>query len=137
MKKIDTKIKNSIIKKSKRVLETYKEFVNCGGNISDSDIAKKLNSRGIETSRSTVARDLTDNLIEIKKYGNFVDSFNNDIEFDKVPLTSEQQKEIESIFKKRQENLELAKSKGGASFASKNEALKDENGKFKGSRKRV
>ena len=132
---MDQRQLNSIAKKAKRVKSTLKVFSAFHGDISDEKLAEELSKQGIVSSRSTVARDLGENLMETMLYDNYLKSDEKDI--DNVRLTPEQEKILEGIRKIRTDNLAKAKSKGGRAFAENNISIKDSNGKFKGSKKRV
>jgi len=97
-----------------RILKTVEEFLNCKGNISDIELAQKLNSLNIETSSSTVGRDLN------SKQALYL-------------LGEEKYKKIEELRKRNRHN---AKIKGGQNYALNNISIKDEDGKFNGSKKR-
>lgn len=117
---------NYLEKKSPRVLLTAKTFLKEDGNISDIDLAEKINEMGFKTSSSTVGRDLSENLEECYKHMNNSDS-----------LTEEQEKIVELIKQKRRENKLVGKVKGGINSTTNNDYIRDNNNKFQGSRKRV
>lgn len=130
------KIEN-IEKKGERALATAKLFIELEGNVSDIDLANKLKERGIETSSSTVGRDLTENLRNYYIYQNKKAISIPNMNEDEVILTDEQKRIIEYINKKRTLNKYEGKVKGGVNSASKNEYIRDKNNHFKGSKKRV
>ena len=119
---------NNIEIKGNRALETAKLFMEHEGNISDIDLAKELKEKGIETSSSTVGRDLSTNL---ERYYLFLNSKN-----DKAYLDEEQQRIIDFIKEKRKSNKYEGKIRGGVNSSSNNEIIRDENNHFKGSKKR-
>ena len=119
---------NNIEIKGNRALETAKLFMEHEGNISDIDLAKELKEKGIETSSSTVGRDLSTNL---ERYYLFLNSKN-----DKAYLDEEQQRIIDFIKEKRKSNKYEGKIRGGVNSSTNNEIIRDENNHFKGSKKR-
>ena len=119
---------NNIEIKGNRALETAKLFMEHEGNISDIDLAKELKEKGIETSSSTVGRDLSTNL---ERYYLFLNSKN-----DKAYLDEEQQRMIDFIKEKRKSNKYEGKIRGGVNSSTNNEIIRDENNHFKGSKKR-
>ena len=119
---------NNIEIKGNRALETAKLFMEHEGNISDIDLAKELKEKGIETSSSTVGRDLSTNL---ERYYLFLNSKN-----DKAYLDEEQQRIIDFIKEKRKCNKYEGKIRGGVNSSTNNEIIRDENNHFKGSKKR-
>ena len=102
------------ISKYKRVKQTIVEYLKRGGLISDIELAAVLKSNGVDTSSSTVGRDLVGSIAKT--------------------IISEQ--EYEQILLLRRQNLLNGKQKGGQNYALNNVFLKDENGKFMGSSKR-
>lgn len=119
---------NNIEIKGNRALETAKLFMEHEGNISDIDLAKELKEKGIETSSSTVGRDLS---INLERYYLFLNSKN-----DKAYLDEEQQRIIDFIKEKRKSNKYEGKIRGGVNSSTNNEIIRDENNHFKGSKKR-
>lgn len=114
--------------RGRRALETARVFMEFNGNISDIDLAEELIKIGIETSSSTVGRDLTINLEKYFKYLNL----------NKTVSLGDNQKEILSfIKKKREENKLNARKKGGKNYAKNNTPIKDEFNHFKGSIRNV
>ena len=106
--------------KEKRIIETVKEFLAHGGEISDKDLAVVLNNNGVKTSSSTVGRDLTDG------YDNLKNSYNHST-IDCQYISQE----IASFIKdKRSEALLKAKIKGGIASSINNTVVRDKNGKF-------
>lgn len=99
------------ISKYKRVKQTIQVFLEHDGLISDSDLADVLKTKGVETSSSTVGRDLTGDIA-------------------KTLLSSE---DYENIINLRAQNQLRGKQKGGQNYAFNNTFQKDENGKFTGS----
>ena len=101
------------IRKYKRVKQTIKLFLEHGGLISDIELANILKAEGIDTSSSTVGRDLTGDMA-------------------KEILTEEQYNNIVLL---RASNLLKGKQKGGQNYALNNTYQKDEHGKFTGSKR--
>jgi len=111
--------------KEKRIIETVKEFLAHGGEISDKELAVVLNNNGIKTSSSTVGRDLTDG------YEGLKNSYNHST-IDCQYISQE----IASFIKnKRSEALLKAKIKGGITSSINNTVVRDKDGKFIGCRK--
>lgn len=104
---------NRDIQRLERVKKTIEIFLENEGRISDEDLASILILSKIETSSSTVGRDLTG---EIAK-----------------SLLSEE--EYNYIHNLRTANKLRGKQKGGINFSLNNTFLKDENGKFTGSKR--
>ena len=102
------------LKIKERIFVTLKIFYENEGKISDEALARLVSIAGIETSSSTVGRDLTSN--KIKNY------------------ISEE--EYNNIQKMRKENKLLGTIKGGKKSSAINIICKDENGHFTGSKKR-
>ncbi len=114
--------------RGRRALETARVFIEFNGNISDIDLAEELIKNGIETSSSTVGRDLTVNLEKYFKYLNL----------NKDNILRDDQKEVLSFIKsKREENKLNARKKGGKNYAKNNTPIKDEFNHFKGSIRNV
>lgn len=106
--------------KENRIIETVKEFLAHGGEISDKDLAVVLNNNGIKTSSSTVGRDLTDGYEGLRK------GYNHST-VDRQYISQE----IASFIKdKRSEALLKAKIKGGIASSINNTVVRDKNGKF-------
>ena len=97
-----------------RILETVKLFFENEGKISDNDLARLLSLNDIQTSSSTVGRDLTNKRT--------------------MELIGEEQYKL--ILKLREENKVRGTIKGGKNSVVNNDILKDENGQFMGSRRR-
>ena len=117
-------------KKNERIEATLNEFIKYNGKISDKDLAEELRKKGIKTSRSTIDRDLTNNLSDY-----FIEL--NKTKYGFESLTEEQENIILSVRQKRLENKVEGNKKGGINSSINNEAIKDEKGHFKGSKKRV
>ena len=126
--------KKNIHERGIRAEETARLFLEHNGNISDIDLAKKLNEKGIKTSSSSVGRDLSKNL---EDYYLYINRENKIIKQDENYLTDEQQKTIDFIRKKRKENLYKAKVTGGTVSAERNQYIKGSDSKFKGCKKNV
>lgn len=106
--------------KENRIIETVKEFLAHGGEISDKDLAVVLNNNGIKTSSSTVGRDLTDGYEDLRK------GYNTST-VDRQYISHE----IASFIRdKRSEALLKAKIKGGITSSINNTVVRDKNGKF-------
>ena len=106
--------------KEVRIIETVKEFLAHGGEISDKDLAVVLNNNGVKTSSSTVGRDLTDGYEDLRK------GYNHST-VDRQYISQE----IASFIKdKRSEALLKAKIKGGITSSINNTVVRDKNGKF-------
>ena len=120
---------DNIEKKGQRALETAKIFLELNGNVSDIELAKKLNEMGIETSSSTVGRDLMKNLEE---YYLFMNNKNEGIN----TLNEEQQRVVSFIKEKRNINKYEGKVKGGNNSFKNNEIIRDDNNHFRGSKPR-
>lgn len=97
-----------------RRLETVNEFLKMNGNVSDIDLATILNEKGIETSSSTVGRDLSE-----------------DWRLSKLPMDV-----IEFIDKKRAENKLMGEKNGGINSQIANFYIKDTYGKFNGCKRK-
>lgn len=104
--------KDQIEKIVRRVTATVNLFLDNDGRISDENLARTLILQGYETSSSTVGRDLT---------GTYAATLFTDV-FDKIQNL-------------RKENKQLGAIKGGKNSVFNNDIVKDEDGKFKGSRK--
>lgn len=118
--------------RGRRALETARVFIEFNGNISDIDLAEELIKIGIETSSSTVGRDLT---INLEKYFKYLNMSRENI---KDEVLVENQKEILSFIKnKREENKLDARKKGGNNYAKNNTPIRDENNLFRGSVRNV
>ena len=91
-----------------------KIFLENDGKISDEQLANLLAIANIESSSSTVGRDLTG----------------------KVAKTILTEEEYNQIILLRKQNLLAGKQKGGQNYALNNNFTKDENNKFTGSVKR-
>lgn len=102
------------LKIKERILVTLKIFYENEGKISDEVLARLVSIAGIETSSSTVGRDLTSNKIK-----NYIG-----------------EEEYNNIQKMRKENKLLGTIKGGKKSSTINIIFKDENGHFTGSKKR-
>ena len=111
--------------KEKRIIETVKEFLAHGGEISDKELAIVLNNNGIKTSSSTVGRDLTDG------YDNLKNSYNHST----IDCQYISQEIASFIRDKRSEALLKAKIKGGIISTINNTVVRDKDGKFIGCRK--
>ena len=118
-----------IIKKGERALATAKLFCELKGNVSDIELAEMLNKRGIETSSSTVGRDLTVNLSQYYSYM-------NESKYGISGLKEEEEVIVRFIKKKRAQNKLDGKSKGGKNSVMNNEIIRDNNNHFRGSRPR-
>ena len=101
------------IERLERVKKTIEIFLENNGRISDEDLANILSLSKIQTSSSTVGRDLTGNIAK-------------DI------LSEEEFNYIKNL---RAENKLRGKQKGGLHSNINNNYLKDENGKFAGCRR--
>lgn len=109
------------IKIKYRRLNTLKVFLE-DMTLSDEQITKILNEHGIETSSSTVGRDLTNKeIIPI-----ILEIYPN-----KDPYII-----FNSIKEARKANKKIGNRKGGITFAENNIAEKDDLGKFTGSKKK-
>jgi len=112
---IDTKdIAKSILNKFskiQRVKKTIAIFLENNGAISDEQLAHLLTVAGVETSSSTVGRDLT---------GDMAKEILSEDEYNNIVLL-------------RAQNLLKGKQKGGQNYALNNTFQKDEHGKFTGS----
>lgn len=102
------------LKVKERILVTLKIFYENEGKISDEALARLVSIAGIETSSSTVGRDLTGE--KIKNY-----------------ISEEEYNNIQNL---RKENKLLGTIKGGKKSAAINIICKDENGHFTGSKKK-
>lgn len=102
------------LKIEERILITLKLFYENEGKISDDALARLVSMTGINTSPSTVGRDLTGE--KIKSY-----------------ITEEEYNEIQKF---RKENRILGTIKGGKKSSDINIICKGENGHFTGCRKR-
>lgn len=123
--------KNELInKKIERVSKTIELFIKHNGNISDIELAEELNKYGVETSSSTVGRDLTNN---INKYYSYL----NEKKYGISEVLDSQLEIIEYIKNKRTLNKLEGKKIGGKNSSVNNIATKDELGHFNGSKKRV
>ena len=120
-------------KKKNRVLKTLEVFISNEGKITDERLAEALSLIGIETSSSTVGRDLTENLEKIFIEEN---ARKNSIKPVKALLTDEQIDIIAFVKKKRKDNKKEGHSKGGKTSTKKHDVKKDEDGKFDGCTKR-
>lgn len=101
-------------KREIRRLETVNEFLKMNGNVSDVDLSTILNQKGIETSSSTVGRDLSE-----------------DWRLTRLPMDV-----IEFIDKKRTENKLIGEKNGGINSQTVNFYIKDSDGKFNGCRRK-
>ena len=111
--------------KEERIIETVKEFLAHGGEISDKDLAVVLNNNGIKTSSSTVGRDLTDGYESLRKGYN-----HSTVDCQYIS------QEIASFIKnKRSEALLKAKIKGVIISTTNNTVVRDKDGKFMGCKK--
>ena len=117
------------IKKGERALATARLFCELKGNVSDIELAEILNKRGIETSSSTVGRDLTVNLSEYYTYM-------NESKYGFSGLKEEEEVIVRFIKNKRAQNKLDGKRKGGKNSVKNNEIIRDSNNHFKGSRPR-
>lgn len=99
------------IRKYKRVKQTIQLFLEHGGLISDLELATILKAAGVDTSSSTVGRDLT---------GDMAKEILSEDEYNNIVLL-------------RAQNLLKGKQKGGQNYALNNTFQKDEHGKFTGS----
>lgn len=108
---INKEQKNKI---EERILITLKLFYENEGKISDESLARLVSMLGINTSSSTVGRDLTGD--KIKKYISI--------------------EEYEVIQKMRNQNKINGTIKGGKKSSTINIICKDENGHFNGCKKR-
>lgn len=108
---INKEQKNKI---EERILITLKLFYENEGKISDESLARLVSMLGINTSSSTVGRDLTGK--RIKDYIS--------------------QEEYEEIQKMRKQNKIDGTIKGGKKSSTINIICKDENGHFNGCKKR-
>ena len=135
-KEVEEKTQLSHNKKVIRVLKTLELFTQNNGNISDSELARLLTHFNIESSSSTVGRDLTINLKKVfldqnKNASTSVEHLIND------GLTSEQVSILAFVTQKRRENKHRGQIKGGQHSVFNNNILREENStKFNGSSKR-
>ena len=120
-------------KKKNRLFKIFEVFISNEGKITDERLAEALSLIGIETSSSTVGRDLSENLEKIFIEENIR---KNNIKPVKTLLTDEQRNKIAFVKKKRKDNKKEGHSKGGKASTKKNDVKKDENGKFDGCTKR-
>ncbi|MBR4618979.1 MAG: hypothetical protein IKO49_06710 [Bacilli bacterium] len=123
-------------KKIIRVLKTLELFTQNNGNISDEELARLLAHFNIQSSSSTVGRDLTINIKKIfleenKKAEVSVEHLMND------GLTNEQVSILAFIKQKRKDNKHRGQIKGGERSVFNNDVLREENStKFNGSSSR-
>ena len=129
--------------KKRRVLTTLQVFVENDGEITDDLLAETVIFFGVETSGSTVGRDLTVNLEKIfleenrrKEMEAHYGESSSQEHLDGSTLTQEQISIIAFVKKKRQENKKNGNSKGGRTAIRNNDVKKDKEGKFDGCRKR-
>lgn len=106
--------KDQKFKIEERILITLKLFYENEGKISDESLARLVSMLGINTSSSTVGRDLTGDKIK-----NYVSK-----------------EEYEKIQEMRSKNKIIGTVKGGKKSASINIICKNENGHFNGCKKR-
>ena len=125
---------DNIVKKGERALATAKLFIELEGNVSDVELAKRLKEKGIETSSSTVGRDLSENL---EYYYYFLNKKDKNVNYNEDHLNEEQLAVIKFIKNKRKDNKYQGTIKGGLNSSINNEYIRDENNKFKGSKPRV
>lgn len=123
------------IERNKRVLTTLKVFIDNDGRITDERLAQTLSLMGIETSSSTVGRDLTENLEKVFLEENIRKRENGEfLPIDE--LTEEQASVLAFVKKKRKDNKKEGLSKGGTTSSKRNDIEKTEDGKFNGCKKR-
>ena len=96
-----------------RILITVKTFSK-NSNMTIDELAELLKSQGVKTSSSTVQRDLNSQF--------FIKTFGEDM--------------VERVKKQLIKNKENGVKKGGVNSMKNNVFVKDENGKFQGSRSR-
>lgn len=105
-------------RKITRVFKTVDLFIANNGEISDVELANLLLLEGIRSSRSTVDRDLTDNLIKIFLESNeqkIIGGVLKDSDVIGNGLTDQQNNIVAFIRKKRKTNKHLGQIKGGTS----------------------
>lgn len=117
-----------------RVSKTLSIFLDNDGNISDREISEALAMCGIESSSSSVGRDLTVSLEKYLKLGLF-DFLFDDEDFNKL-IGEEKQSKYENfmdfISNKRKTNKHAGQVKGGLKSVFNNEIVRDEKGAFNG-----
>ena len=123
-------------RKESRVIRTLELFINNKGNITDENLARLLALEGIESSSSTVGRDLTINLRNIFIAENQENKVS--LEFlEDNGLTRKQTNIICFIMQKRKENKHKGQIKGGKTAVFNNDIIKNElTNKFESSKGR-
>lgn len=109
-------------KKVMRIFKTVDLFIANNGEISDIELANLLLLEGIKSSRSTVDRDLTDNLIKVFLEYNeqkIIEGTLNDSDVIGNGLTDQQNNIVAFIRNKRKNNKHLGQIKGGVSSYKK------------------
>lgn len=124
------------VAREKRILKTLRIFIDNNGDITDELLARSLAIEGIQSSSSTVGRDLTINLKKLfseQNRGNVskINNLNGD------GFTDEQASVLAFITKKRKDNKYKGQVKGGKQSVFNNNIEKDDStSKFNGSKKR-
>ncbi len=143
-KEREEQVLNNKLQKQTRILKTLELFVQENGNISDEELAQKLIKLNIQTSSSTVGRDLSVNIKKLFIEENIQKLSHTDhlaahlvARLDSSELTSEQVSILAFIKKKRKDNKHMGQIKGGTNSYNNNDILRDkETGQFNGSSKK-
>lgn len=106
------KLSKSKQNKQTRIIRTMELFVEKGGNITDQHLALLLQKENINSSSSTVGRDLTINIRKLFLDYNKDKNHHNDS--DSTSLTKQQAAILAFIIQKRKQNKHKGQIKGGS-----------------------